>query len=47
MPVEKPQRVVGATAKSCLMNLPKIGPAGDLVVVWYTGYPDCKEKARN
>lgn len=25
-----------------LLNSPKIGPAGDLVDVWYTGYPDCK-----
>lgn len=29
----------------CLLNVPTIGPAGDLVVVWYTGYPDCKRKA--
>lgn len=25
-----------------LLNSPTIGPAGDLVDVWYTGYPDCK-----
>lgn len=25
-----------------LLNSPTIGPAGDLVDVSYTGYPDCK-----